>query len=151
MPTVALSTPCRSWTYAPDLANDTANGEFFAGVFWLYGNQNWGTSPGAPIPSGYTSVTFWAKGAKGGEQVSFWVGGLKGKPNADTFQAPSPAANGSVAPTMLTNQWAQYSISLAGIDYSGGVLGGFAWSVSYDPEAGAPPPVTFYLGGIQWQ
>jgi hypothetical protein len=151
MPSVALSTPCRTWTYAPDLATDSANGEFFAGVFWLYGNQNWGTAPGAPIPGGYSTVTFWAKGASGGEQVSFWVGGLKGTPYADAFQAPSPDSSGAVPPTTLTDQWAQYSISLSGVDYSGGVLGGFAWSASYDPEAGLPSPITFYLAGMEWQ
>jgi hypothetical protein len=151
MPSTALSTQCRTWTYTPNTAADTANGEFFAGVFWLYGSQNWGTTPGAPMPPGYTSVSFWAKGADGGEQVAFWVGGLKGMPYADAFQAPSPGANGAVAPTTLTGDWAQYTISLAGVDYSGGVLGGFAWSASYDPEGGAPSPIKFYLGGIQWQ
>jgi hypothetical protein len=151
MPSATLSTPCRTWTFTPNVAADTANGEFFAGVFWQYGNQNWGTSPGAPIPAGYTAVTFWAKGAAGGEKVSFWVGGLKGMPHADAFQAPPAGANGAVPATALTGQWAQYTISLAGMDYSGGVLGGFAWSASYDVEAGAPPPIKFFLGGIQWQ
>ncbi len=153
MPSAALSTPCRTWTYAPNVASDTANGEFFAGVFWLYGNQNWGASPGAPIPAGYSSVTFWAKGANGGEQVSL----LGRRPEGEHLYADAASRRhhqvlqGAVAPTTLTDQWAQYSISLAGVDYSAGVLGGFAWSASYDPEGGAPSPITFYLGGMEWQ
>jgi hypothetical protein len=147
----AKASTCRTWTYAPDLTKNTATGQYFAGVFWHYGNQNWGTSEGAPIPPGYTNVTFWAKGAKGGEEVAFWVGGLAGKPYADKFQSPTPGPNGAVTPTKLTDQWVQYTISLAGADYSGGVLGGFAWSQLYEPDAGAPTPTTFYLVGIQWQ
>jgi hypothetical protein len=150
-PPVVLSTPCRTWTYAPNPATDTMNGQFYAGVFWLTNNQDWGTSPGAAIPPGYRAVTFWARGAQGGESVAFWVGGVKGTVYADAFQAPAAGGNGAVPATTLTNQWAKYTISLAGVDYAGGVLGGFGWSASYDPAFGAPSPVTFYLGGIQWQ
>ncbi len=149
-PVAMVSTPCRAWTYAPSLAADTTNGQFFAGVFWLTGTQDWGTSPGATIQPGYSTVTFWARGAQGGEGIAFWVGGVKGTPYADAFQVPAPAGNGA-APTTLTNQWAKYTLSLAGVDYAGGVLGGFAWSASYDPAFGAPSPVTFYLAGIQRQ
>jgi len=56
----------------------------WGGVVWQYPANNWGSSPGLPIPAGYAQVRFRAWGASGGEKVSFLAGLGVGGP--DKFQ-----------------------------------------------------------------
>src|SRR3954452_23930957 len=63
---------CHSIVYAPP----TSGGEGWAGVYWQYPANNWGTKPGYGIPAGAKKVTFKAKGAAGGEKVAFLAGGI---------------------------------------------------------------------------
>jgi hypothetical protein len=119
----------------------------WAGVYWQSPENNWGTSAGLPIPAGATQVSFSAKGAMGGEIITFLAGGIGGTTTpppayADAFKEELKAT--------LTNQWASYSISLAGKTYGGSVVGGFGW-VTATQDNTLPLPITFYVDDIQWK
>jgi hypothetical protein len=110
---------------------------------------NFGTYPDAGIDlSGATALTFWARGAKGGERVDFFVGGVGWDPDTGRRSAPypdsSPAHHLSVR---LTAQWQLFRIDLAGADLSY-VLGGFGWAASMREN---PAGAVFFLDDIQFE
>ena len=125
---------CYTVTYTP-----VAGGAGWAGVYWQYPLNNWGSMPGAAIASGATKVSVWAKGAAGGEVVTFVAGGISsaGMPYQDDFKVSTPVT--------LTTSWTEYDIQLASY---GQVLGGFAWSAAA-PSGGATT-VQFSIDSIQW-
>jgi hypothetical protein len=128
---------CHVATYAP-----VTGGPGWGGVYWQYPANNWGTMMGFTVPSGATSVAFWAKGQAGGEKVTFLVGGLSapGNPYQDTISAKRTVS--------LTSAWTQYEIDLSGKSYST-VIGGFGWQMSAMDVAS--PPAKFFVDGIEWQ
>lgn len=117
-------------------------GNGWAGVYWQNPAQNWGTKKGGYDLTGMTKLTFWARGAKGGEVVKFKVGGIgkDGKPYPDTIEVESD-------PIELTDSWKQYTINLAGKDLSY-VSGGFCWVANADTN---PDGATFYLDDIKFE
>jgi hypothetical protein len=126
---------CHTITYTPAGTNK------WAGVYWQYPANNWGTSPGYLIPSGATKVSFQAKGVAGGEKVKFIVGGIAtGMPHGDTV--------GATQVFTLTKNWAQYSISIGGQSYASGVIGGFGWAMAAT-DAGAA--ANFSVDDIKWE
>jgi hypothetical protein len=131
---------CHSATYAP--VATSAGGVGWGGVYWQYPVNNWGTMLGFAVPSGATSVAFWAKGAAGGEEVTFLVGGISapGNPYQDTVSAKLAVA--------LTATWAQYKIDLSGKTYST-VIGGFGWQMSAMNLTS--PPAKFFVDDIEWE
>ena len=128
---------CHAVVYAPP----AANGMGWAGVYWQYPANNWGTKPGYAIPPGATKVTFQAKGEKGGEKVTFLAGGII---NAGSAYTDSLKASVDVT---LTADWAPYSIDLGGQTYSQ-VLGAFGWTMK---ASDAGPSGGFLVDDIQWQ
>jgi hypothetical protein len=86
-------------------------------------------------------LTFWARGAKGGEVINeFKVGGLMGEfSDSDTA---------SIGPVVLNKEWTQYSIDLKGKDMSY-CIGGFCWATNID--ANPPEGITFYLDEIKYE
>jgi hypothetical protein len=145
---------CHRWTYnsmpagATNDAGLTAKGG--AGVTWQAGVQganNWGTFPGSIIPAGATKVSFWAKGAAGGESLTFGYGGL----NVGGAVICGDAISNSMTQT-LTNQWANYTIPVTG-NYSAGMVTGFYWySGQVLTDAGNPGgSITFFIDDIEWQ
>ncbi len=111
----------------------------WGGVVWQSPANNWGTQPGGWNLTGAKSLSFWARGANGGEVVSFQYGLIGAdKQFHDT-------GSGKLTDVHLTNQWKQYTISLAGKNLSD-ILTGFCWIV-----AGSGRPVTFYLDDIQYR
>ncbi len=115
-------------------------GNAWAGVYWQNPANNWGSKTGGFDLSGMNKVTFWARGAKGGEVIQkFMVGGIKG--------AYSDSTAVETAPIELTNTWKQYTISLVGKDLSY-LNGGFAWMTS---TAFNPQGCTFYLDEIKFE
>lgn len=120
---------CTKWRYTPNAT--TAS---WAAVAWsTYADANF-THPPVCLAAGAKAVTFFARGAKGGEKIS--VGAL--------------GANEVVID--LTTDWKQFEISLEGVDYNTfevGVKTGFSWKV--DPAT--PPDVTpvteFFIDSIQ--
>jgi len=112
----------------------------WAGVFWLNPANNWGTIDAGLDLSKATKLTFWARGAKGGERVEeFKMGGIMGE-----F---SDSDSAMIGPVLLNKEWTQYTIDLKGKDASY-IIGGFAWSINVDNN---PEGATFYLDEIKYE
>lgn len=120
------------------------------GVYYQFGNQNWGTSPGLRIAAGATKIHFQAKGDKGGEKIMAGAGGIGW--DKGSLLGTTTYSDGFYMPLVevtLTADWSSFDIPLpAGASYSGGVLGGFVWTVNSMEE---PAPIKFYITDIQWQ
>lgn len=115
----------------------------WAGMYWQYPENNWGTSPGKLVETGASRVTFYAAGAIGGEVLQFLAGGENDArlPYHDEFKAMTTIT--------LTPVLTQYQIDIAGRTYESGVLGAFAWTFAA-PE-GSRTPLELYLDTIRWE
>jgi hypothetical protein len=164
---------CYTVTWAPTAASLGDAGAAWAGVYWQYPSNNWGTKAGKQIKAGAKEVSFFAAGKNGGETVTFCAGGI----NANGVSATSPYGDGFTVTSQaitLTTDWQPYNLSLEGTTYPNGVLGGFCWSASTTaaaggaggggadagadggtsgtgPGTGAPQAITFYVDNLQWQ
>jgi hypothetical protein len=126
----ASAAKCWAITYTPAKMTD------WAGVDWQYPANNWGTMPGRVIPAGATKVSFYAWGAKGGEKVGFNVG----------YGVTSPDGFGATLNQVLTTTPTQYSISLAGLQYTcNSARMGFGWTTS------GGSPVSFFIDSVVWE
>ena len=114
--------------------------DVWAGVYWQYPANNWGGNPDGIDLRWANKVTFWARGARGGETVRFFVGGIGAAlPYPDSVQPQV-----TTGWLKLTDQWQQYSINLAGKDLTR-VVGGFGWvAEKVDPTSG----LVFYLDDV---
>ena len=111
----------------------------WGGVVWQSPANDWGDQPGGKNLTGASKLTFWARGAKGGESVNFLCGIIgRDKPYFDTVQAKLEKAT-------LTKEWKQYSIDLKGKDLTR-IKSGFGWTLGSTGE-----PVTFYLDDIRYE
>jgi hypothetical protein len=139
---------CLEFTYTPPPGFSPPPNGAFVGVFMLptlrmahpeavpparAGDPNWGLEPGVPVAPGARRVAFHAASAADGLRVSFRAGIDK-----DSVVLPEHTE-------VLTPQWRQISMNLAGADTGGHVLGGFAWTIK---ETGRP--AKFYVDGIVW-
>lgn len=121
--------------------NKASQGARWAGIYWQNPSNNWGIEKDAGTDlTGAKSLTFWARGERGGERIEeFKMGGISGAyPDSDTA---------SIGPIVLTTEWKQYSIDLKGRDLSH-IIGGFAWSANLDANPGG---CTFYLDEIRYE
>jgi len=115
-------------------------GARWAGVFWQYPANNWGSVDAGFNLSSANKLTFWARGAKGGERIEeFKVGGIMGE-----F---SDSDSAMIGPVLLNKEWTQYTIDLKGKDMSY-IIGGFTWSANVDNN---PDGATFYLDEIKFE
>ncbi len=131
---------------------DAASASGWAGWYFLNGTltgtdttpaPNWGTVPNAGITAlaGATTLTFWARGESGGEQVEFFLAGVGGPYGDSASRRPAAGTR-----TTLTNAWQQYSIDLTGMNLSY-VIGGFGWLAETLHNPGG---ATFYLDDIEY-
>lgn len=121
-------------------SGEAKQGANWAGIYWTHPAMNWGDKPGGFDLTGYKKLTFWARGAKGGEQISeFKVGGISGE------HGDSDAV--SVGPVTLTNQWKKYELSVKDANLSQ-IIAGFCWAASKDYN---PDGFTFYLDEIRFE
>lgn len=132
---------CFKWSYKADT---TKPGMGWAAVLYQYPKDNWGALPGRRV-IGATRITFWARGAVGGEAVDFKTGN-------DTYMIPPDAgmykdSYGSAIRGTLTKEWKQYEIPLAESNTEM-VISGFIWAARM-PKDGAP--VTFYLDELRFE
>ena len=115
-------------------------GQGWAGLYWLDPKSNWRGIKGGYNLAGMTRLTFWARGAKGGEQIAvFKVGGIG--------DSRSQRGSASIGPVWLTRDWQHYVIDLADADLSR-VTGAFAWSSDGSDNIG---PLVFYLDEIRYE
>lgn len=105
----------------------------WAGVFWQYPENNWGSLPGLAIEPGATEISFLAWGDVGGEVVGFGAGYAM----EDGFAASTGDKTLTTAPT-------RFSLDLSGAAYMD-VAGAFSWS------AASSSGLTFYIDDIQWK
>ena len=129
-------TTCIKITYS----NAASQGARWGGVYWQSPANNWGDKKGGFDLTGAKKLTFWARGAKGGERIEeFKLGGITGLyPDSDIA---------GIGPVMLTPEWKQYEIDLNGKDLSY-ISGGFCWATNLDVNADG---ATFYLDDIKYE
>ena len=111
----------------------------WAGVAWQNPANDWGDQPGGHDLTGATKLTFWVRGAKGGEKVSCGVG-LIGADKKYPDSAKAEAKN-----QVLTTEWKQITIDLKDKDLKS-VKTGFYWTLGAQGDT-----VTFYLDDIQFE
>ena len=115
----------------------------WAGVYWQYPENNWGDLPDGMDLRSANKITFWARGAAGGEKIRFFSGGI------GTGSDPYPDSLSPQVSTgfiTLTEQWKEYSLNLLGKDLSH-VVGGFGWATD---RCANPGGATFFLDDINF-
>lgn len=109
----------------------------WAGVYWQVPDGNWGTDAGRDLRAyGPLTLTFWARGGKGGELVRFFSGGLNRSrsatnPHQDSYgpvHASGALAGGSLR---LRSAWERYDIDLSRENLTE-VIGAFGFVVEQD-------------------
>jgi len=110
----------------------------WGGVVWQDAENNWGEKPGGFDLTGAKSLSFWAKGNKGGEEVKFGFGVIgQDQPYFDTAKKEVPIT--------LTKDWKEYVISTEGEDLRR-IKTGFFFSL-----AGQGSPVEFFLDQVTFR
>ena len=111
----------------------------WAGVAWQHPANDWGDKPGGYDLTGARRLTFWARGAEGGERIDVGVG-LLGRDRAygDSVRVERKGLK-------LGREWKRFTIDLDGCDLSR-VKTPFVWSL-----AGRGRPVRFYLDDIRFE
>jgi hypothetical protein len=117
-----------------------AQGKGWAGIYWLYPDKNWGSTPEGRDLRGAKKLLLWAKGDNGGERAEFKVGGVSGK-YADSLQ---PAL--SIGPVFLSQEWQKFTIDLEKTDLSH-VIGGFCWVTNEEQN---PHGSVIYVADMQF-
>lgn len=132
--------------FKPDDSSNPHQGQFaircafnaqdgFGGVVWQSPENDWGDAAGGFDFTGAKRLSFWARGARGGEVVEFKYGLIEAaKPFRDTDH--------DAMRITLGKEWKQYSFDLTGKDLRR-IKTVFAWVC-----AGAPEGSTFYLDDV---
>jgi hypothetical protein len=112
----------------------------WAGIYWQEPANNWGNIPGGYDLTGATTLSFYARGEKGGELITeVKMGGIQAE--------YSDSTSASIGPIVLTPEWTKYEIDLTGEDLSN-VIGGFAFVIS---EMENPDGAVFYIDEIMYE
>jgi hypothetical protein len=141
----------------------------WAGLFFQYPDNNWGTSPGLLVQSGKLSkVSFQVAVGAGTETMTFQIGGIGSPPLPDGGPAPPPPgacppADTPVPPNydlvnnvtmqIVGTDWQKFEIPLQGRDPSAPLpasttlIGAFSWALSATPGL----PKTVYLDDIVYE
>ncbi len=118
---------------------DYSANDGWGGIVWQDPPGDWGDQAGGWDVRGAKRLTFWARGAQGGEVASFEFGLYRSnKPFPDT-------ATARLGDVRLGADWRQYQIELGGKELSR-IKSGFAVIVS-----GQGKPVTIYLDAIRFE
>lgn len=110
----------------------------WGGVVWQNPENDWGDQPGGLDLDGARKLTFWVRGAKGGETVKFGFGLIpRNKEFYDTAKKEMEVR--------LETEWKQVVIDVAGMDLRR-IKSGFYWVVGAHGE-----PVQFFLDRIRFE
>jgi hypothetical protein len=118
---------------------DFAANDGWGGIVWQSPPNDWGDKPGGWDLTGAKSLTFWARGDKGGETVSFQIGIL------GSDKKFSDSANAKLDSVVLTSDWKQYRIDLSGKNLSR-IKTGFVINV-----ANPGKPLSVYIDDISYE
>jgi hypothetical protein len=129
-------TTCIKIEYTPT----RSQGAGWIGMYWQNPANNWATKKEGFDLTGAKKLKFWARGEKGNEIISeFKVGGITGEfPDSDSA---------GIGPVMLSKEWKEYEIDLAGKDLSH-IIGGFCLSANSDDN---PDGFIIYLDDIRYE
>jgi hypothetical protein len=133
----------------------------FGGMYMLMGvlpagaaapTPQFGTQPNAGADlTGAARLTFWARGAVGGERIEFFMGGVGRDPLSGTPLQPYPDSTVRRPTTgtifTLSANWQQFTVDLSGANLSY-IVGGFGW------VANAPNTLTgveFFVDDVQYE
>ena len=109
----------------------------WGGVVWQSPANDWGEKPGGLNLNGANQLSFWARGAEGGEKITFGFGILgRDKKFYDTAKKEMTFD--------LTDQWKEYTIKIGEKDMSR-IKSAFYWSL-----AGQGKSIKFYLDNISF-
>jgi len=116
-----------------------AGGTGWAGAVWQNPANNWGKFDGGYNLSNAKSLSFWAKGERGGEIVSFNSGGTAANyPDSDSV---------STGDLELSDTWRQYIVDLSEVNMMY-ISAGFGFAVKRDLN---PYGCTFFLDDIRFE
>jgi len=129
--------------YAPSLEDKKG----WAGIYWQYPENNWGTMPEGYDLQGYAQLRFRAKSDRDGDEIKFFVGGVF----TGTYPSsiPSPLyvyESDSEGFVTLDTEWQEFHINLLDADLSH-VIDGFGWVAE---RRRVPDGTTFYLDDIRF-
>ena len=110
---------------------------------------NWGDYPNAGVNlSGSLNLTFWARGAQGGEKVQFIAFGVGHEPVSPEKPFRDSTDKVSTSVVTLSQNWTQYYMDISGKNLSY-VLGGFGWVATASDNDNNN--ITFYLDDIKYE
>jgi hypothetical protein len=111
----------------------------WAGLVWQSPANDWGKKPGGLDFTGATTLSFRARGAKGGERVTFGFGIIDSKAKfADSAKA-------ELKNLPLSAEWKTFRIPLAGKDLSQ-VKSGFYWVAACQEET-----ISFSVADVRYE
>jgi hypothetical protein len=108
------------------------------GAVWVDPPGDMGDRPGGQNMKGAGAISFWARGAKGGEKVSFGYGYI------GSSKKYFDSSMDLLRDVELTAEWKEYTIPLDGKDVTQ-IKSAFYWQAEAQPT-----PVVFYLDDIVW-
>ncbi|NCC50681.1 MAG: hypothetical protein EOM20_05635 [Spartobacteria bacterium] len=111
----------------------------WAGLMWQNPANNWGTVEGGYNLTRAKVLSFWARGAKGGEVVEFILGGA-----SSVFPDSDGLTTGDVT---LRPEWTRYFFDLSQADLNY-ISSGFGFVIKQDTN---PMGCTFFLDEVQYQ
>jgi hypothetical protein len=115
----------------------------FGGICWKNRPGNAGEAPGDDLSAaGYRRISFWAKGARGGEVAEFRAGGL-----GDLKTRYRDSFDVTAGKLKLTPTWAEYSIYVNDVDLSS-VMTVFCVLLHREDH---PDAATIYLDDVQYR
>ena len=104
-------------------------------MVWQHPAGDWGDTPGGFDLTGASKLSFWARGAEGGEKVSIGIGNIgNDKRYHDTFSGKKDLT--------LTSEWQQFEIDLTGKNLTR-IKSALYFTTSSDGK-----PKTFFLDGV---
>ena len=112
--------------------------EGWTGVAWQDPANDWGDRAGGYELSGATKLSFWVRGASGGERVKFGFGMI-----GDDKKFFDTAKGGREV--VLTTEWKRVELNLKGKSLRR-IKTGFWWSLG-----GQGAPVTFWLDDVRYE
>jgi hypothetical protein len=153
---------CYRYTYQPDLR---PGANMWAGVYWVYPSNDWGTRPGRLLIPPYKRVRFKAAAdmrpdpsnpdTKPTPRVSFLVGGIGSNPaDPQPYSDETIGHQQAIKNAYLTPEWQDLEIDLTTVVPTEPfhMISGFCWTVNYQPGVPTPqsPPTVIYLDDIVW-